>query len=118
MFDRIFRFIWPVSLLILLEGCEPKDHCDREGCDSQRETGVLDLIFIYAWEKEDWMEAVTTDFNQRALKDAGWQDHPRHVAAARLHRLPRRVDRWDDQGASDKSGIIGLYPEGQCAVAR
>lgn len=69
MFNRMFRFFLPVSLLILLDGCGQKDAETLRDIIPRRKAGVIDLIFIYAWEKEGWVEAVTADFNRRAVKD-------------------------------------------------
>ena len=68
MFNRMIRWLWPVPLLILLDGCGPQDETKRDVIPRGK-AGIIDVIFTYGSEKEDWVEAVTADFNQRAVKD-------------------------------------------------
>ncbi len=69
MFDRMIRLLWLVSLLVLPSGCERKDAETTRDVIPRKKAGVIDLVFTYAWEKEEWVEAVTADFNRRAMKD-------------------------------------------------
>ena len=71
MFHRTICFLWLVSLLILLGGCERKDGEATGNSLVGNQSQVVNLIFTFGSEKEEWVEAVTTDFNQRKMKATG-----------------------------------------------
>ena len=45
MFYRMIRFLWPVSLLILLDGCERKEAETTGDVMPEPKAGVVDLLF-------------------------------------------------------------------------
>lgn len=89
MRHAIFRAVGGLALALLLGACRkapPPENASRQDAAPAPQADTVDLLFTYGSEKEEWVKAVTADFNRQKPKVVSGK-------FIRVRRL-RRVDRW------------------------